>query len=330
MLEGDDYVAYENPSNRVGGHSLVGSWQRELDATSSLQVNAYFDQATRYTSNGGGGFAVDTYDLTAQHSLKIGSWNDFVWGADERVIAYNIENTPTLLFMPSGRTLDYASIFGQDTAALTPRLKLTLGMKLEVDPYIGLEPLPQVRLSWKVADNALLWSAISRAVRAPTPVDRDLVERIGSTNILDGSFNFQSEELIAYEAGTRVQPFANTSISVSGYYNDYNDLRTLETTPGGPVFPGIGGLPIRFGNEMQGHVYGVEAWGDLLGQRMVAAERRVQHPARGSVLQVGQCADRRHHLHGRRSQSSGPIALLCRFRRRGKLGFLPALCRQAA
>jgi iron complex outermembrane receptor protein len=262
MLEGDDYVAYEDPGQRVGGHYLVGTWQRELDAASNLQVEAYYDQATRYTNNGGGGFTVDTYDLTAQHSLKLGGWNDFVWGADERLISYNIENTSTLLLLPSGRTLDYASIYGQDTATLLPNVKLVVGMKLEVDPYIGLEPLPQVRLSWKPADRVLLWSAVSRAVRAPTPVDRDLVERIGTTNILAGSFDFQSETLIAYEAGTRVQLNPAVSFSVSGYYNDYSDLRTLEPTPGGPIFPGLGGLPLRWSNEMAGHVYGVEVWGD--------------------------------------------------------------------
>jgi len=261
-VEGDDFYAAEAAANRVVGRDLITSWQRQLRAGSSFQAEAYFDEASRYAANGGGGFTVDTYDLSAQHSLKLGGWNDFVWGADERAIAYQIENTPTLLFMPAGRTLDYASIFAQDTASITNRLKLTVGMKLEADPYIGLEPLPQVRLSWKVADNLLLWGAVSRAVRAPTPVDRDLVERIGTTNVLDGSFDFQSETLTAYEAGTRFQITPASSVSISSFYNDYDDLRTIEVTPGGPVLPGVGGLPLRWGNDEAGHVYGVEIWGD--------------------------------------------------------------------
>jgi len=262
-LEGDDFYASENPTNRVAGRNLVGSWQRQLGAGSSLQVQGYFDAATRFTDNGGSGFTVDTYDLSAQHSLKLGAWNDFVWGVDQRIIAYEIENTPTLLLLPATRTLDYTSIFGQDTAALTPRLKLTVGMKLEADPYIGLEPLPQVRLSWKAADNTLLWGAVSRAVRAPTPVDRDIVERIGTTNVIDGSFDFQSETLIAYELGTRVQVTPQASFSVSSFYNNYDDLRSLEGTPGGPLLFGLPvGLPLRWSNEMEGHVYGVEVWGD--------------------------------------------------------------------
>jgi iron complex outermembrane receptor protein len=262
-LEGDMFHATESTTNNVGGTNLIANWERHLGAGATLQANAYFDQETRYSDNGAGGFTVNTYDMSLQHSFKLAGWHDIVWGIDERVIDYNIENTATLLFLPAGRTLDYASIFGQDTITLTDRLKLTLGMKLETDPYIGLEPLPQARLSWKVTDNALLWSAVSRAVRAPTPVDRDIVERIGTTNIIDGSFDFQSETLIAYEAGTRIQLTPQASFSVSSFYNDYSDLRSLEPTPGGPMFPGLPyGLPLRWSNEMAGHVYGVEVWGD--------------------------------------------------------------------
>jgi len=262
MTEGDQFYASEEPSRRVSGRDIVTTWQRDLGGDATLQVGGYFDEATRYTDNAGGGFNVDTFDLSAQHSLPIGDRNNFVWGVDQRLIAYNIQNTSTLLFLPANRTLEYASIFGQNTATLLPGLKLIVGMKLEVDPYIGLEPLPQVRLAWKPLDNVLLWSAVSRAVRAPTPVDRDIVERIGTTNILNQSFNFQSERLIAYELGSRAQLSPKASFSVSSYYNDYNSLRSLEATPGGPPFLSLGGLPLRWGNEMAGHVYGVEAWGD--------------------------------------------------------------------
>jgi len=261
-LEGDDVHATEEPGTFVNGRNLNLNWQRQLDAGSALQLQTYFDEESRYDNNSGG-FTVDTVDLSAQHSFKLGTWNDIVWGAEERAVSYVIRNTPTLLFQPNGRVLNQASIFAQDTVTLNDRLKLIVGLKLEDEPFTGLEPLPQVRLSWKATDNVLLWSAVSRAVRADTPVDRDIVERIGAINIIDGSFNFQPEKLIAYEAGTRVQISPKTSLSISTFYNDYDDLRTIEGTPGGPIFPGIpAGLPLRWGNDMAGHVYGVEVWGD--------------------------------------------------------------------
>jgi iron complex outermembrane receptor protein len=261
-LQGDLFQASEDPGNSISGRDLVALWQHQLDGGSSVQTQAYWDQAKRLTDNGGGGFVVNTYDFSVQHSFALNDWNNVIWGAGDRVISYDIENTATLLFQPAGRTLNLANIFAQDTLALTPTVKLTLGMKLENEPFTGLEPLPQARLSWKVTDSALLWTAVSRAVRAPTPVDRDIVERIGTTDIISHSFNFQPETLTSYELGSRVQLTPRASFSVSTFYNVYDDLRTLEPTPGGTVFPGIGALPLRWSNQMEGLVYGLEVWGD--------------------------------------------------------------------
>lgn len=260
-VQGDVFHASEDPGSSITGRDLIAAWQHRLDNGSSLQAQAYYDVAKRFTDNGGG-FTVDTYDLSVQHSFALGGWNNIVWGAGDRIISYEIENTPTLLFVPAGRTLNLANVFIQDTLALSNTVKLTLGMKLEDEPFTGLEPLPQARLSWKVTDNALLWSAVSRAVRAPTPVDRDIVERLGTTDVLSHSFNFMPETLTAYELGSRIQVSPRASFSVSTFYNVYDDLRSIEPTPGGPVLPGVGSLPLRWGNLMEGRVYGLETWGD--------------------------------------------------------------------
>jgi iron complex outermembrane receptor protein len=257
MLQGDLYHASEAPGDNVGGRDLVANWQHQLDGGSSLQLQTYYDQAKRFTDNGGG-FTVDTYDLELQHSIKLGGWNDIVWGVGDRVISYEIEDAITpassLLFVPSGRTLNLANVFVQDTVPLADTVKLTLGMKVENEPYTGIEPMPSVRLSWKVTDTALLWGAVSRAVRAPTPVDRDIREVLGTTDFLNGSSNFVPEVMTAYELGTRIQASPRVSFSISTFYNVYDHLRTIEPAPGGF-------LPLSFGNMMRGLVYGAEVWG---------------------------------------------------------------------
>ena len=63
---------------------------------------------------------------------------------------------------------------------------------------------------------------------------------------------FVSEKLIAFEAGYRGQPTSRTSLSVSIFYNLYDDIRTTEFT-GNP-------LPIQLSNGLEGHSYGIEAW----------------------------------------------------------------------
>ncbi|MDB5362072.1 MAG: TonB-dependent receptor [Rhodospirillales bacterium] len=253
-VQGDIYQASEAPNGSIGGRDALASWQHQLD-NGSLQFQAYYDQAKRHLDNGAGGFTIDTWDAEFQHSFKAGSRNDIVWGVGDRVVSYRIENT-ALALQPAGQTLNLSDIFGQDTIGLSDTVKLTLGLKLEDDPFTDWEPLPSARVSWKVTDDTLLWSAVSRAIRAPTPVDRDLIEKVGSQTILQGSRNFAPEMLIAYEAGTRIQASPRLSFSVSGFYNVYDDLRSIETAPGGFY-------PLRWSNKMTGLVYGAEVWGSF-------------------------------------------------------------------
>ncbi len=86
-------------------------------------------------------------------------------------------------------------------------------------------------------------------MRTPSRFDRDLI----NPGLVAGGPNFDSEELVAYELGYRGQPTANLSLSVSAYYNVYDNLRTAESITAS-VFP----LELR--NGMRGETYGVEAW----------------------------------------------------------------------
>jgi iron complex outermembrane receptor protein len=220
-----------------------------------LQVQAYYDETQRFEGAGGGAFVLHTYDVELQHSFAFGSGNDIVWGAGDRVNRYGITNTAAFLFVPDQRALNLADVFVQDTIRVRPSLKLTLGIKGEDDPYSGTTPLPNARLSWSVSDTAFLWSAVSRAIRSPTPFDRDVVEYLGSVLFLEGGSDFKPEKLTAYEVGYRGQPAGRVSVSVSTFFNHYDDLRSLEFEP-------VTLLPLHWGNDMEGDTYGVEAWGN--------------------------------------------------------------------
>ena len=111
-----------------------------------------------------------------------------------------------------------------------------------------------MRLSYKATDAQLLWLAVSRAVRAPSRIDRDLFEMVGPVLVIRGG-DFQPEKLTAYELGYRAQPSPSAAISISTFYNVYTDLRSVETTP--RTF-----YPVMFANEMAGHTYGAEVWGN--------------------------------------------------------------------
>ncbi|HEV7767113.1 MAG TPA: TonB-dependent receptor [Thermoanaerobaculia bacterium] len=240
------------PSGIISGGNISGTWSRSFADGSNLRVQSYFDNARRLLVSGIDA-TVDQYALETQYAFSRGSRNALVVGAGYRMTDDHLEGGPGTSFLsPAGRTLRFANVFAQDAIAISERLQLAVGVKLENNSYTGLEFMPDARLSWSVSERTQLWTSIARAVRTPSRFDTDLI----NPGVLTGGPDFQSEELIAYEAGYRGLLSPSFSLSVAAFYNSYDHLRTVEgSTPA--VFP----LVIR--NNMQGDTQGVEAWANV-------------------------------------------------------------------
>jgi iron complex outermembrane receptor protein len=257
-VQGD---AFEGSDDSLGGgeeafrgRNLLARWVRRGADGSVIRVQGYYDRSERATL-GAGKSAVDTFDLDLQHSLALGDRHELVWGGGLRSSDYRIQGTPDFFFVPARGTLNLANVYVQDTWTVTPDLRLTAGLKVEDDPFAKAEFLPNIRLAWTPDPRTLVWAAASRAVRSPTPFDRDVRERLGGTLFLTGDAEFRHETLTAYEAGVRMQPLPNANFSVSVFHNVYEDLRSIEFSP-------VGFLPLSWGNRMKGRTDGLEAWGE--------------------------------------------------------------------
>ncbi len=255
-LQGDIYggesdkLAGQNSDTTISGANVLGRWSRRFSNDADVQVQTYLDRTRRSLSSGISA-DVDAGAIDAQFNISPVPAHDVVLGAGARMTRDTFKPGPGTSFLdPARKTLHTYYAFAQDTLALTPTLSLIAGLKLEDNSYSGLEYLPSARLAWRASANALVWGAISRAVRTPSRVDTELV----NTGILTGGPDFTSEKLVAYELGYRAQPSARFWYSVSTYFNVYDDLRTVEAT-GPAVFP----LEVR--NGMHGETYGMEAWG---------------------------------------------------------------------
>ncbi|HEY8948099.1 MAG TPA: TonB-dependent receptor [Rhizomicrobium sp.] len=261
-VQGDIYDGRENngisADGLISGGNVTANWSHDFADGSALQVLAYYDNVERTTTGGSAGFTIDTYNIDAQYNFMLDDWNNIVVGAGQRLSRYAITNqigpVTSLLFIPNKGDLNLSDLFIQDQMSLSDDFDLTLGLKLENDPYSGITPMPSVRASWRVDDDNALWAAISYAIRSPTPFDTHVGENLGPTRFLNGSPDFLSEKLRAYELGYRGQLSDNASISLSGFYDDYDDLKSIE-------FDSATVFPLHWGNGMKGHVYGVEAWG---------------------------------------------------------------------
>ena len=112
-------------------------------------------------------------------------------------------------------------------------LRLTLGLKLDRNIYTGTEVLPSVRLAWKPDAGKLLWGELSRAVRAPSRIDREFFLPGAPPFLIQGGPHFVSEVADVVELGYRAQPSEAFSYSVTLFHHRYDRLRSGEPQAGG-------------------------------------------------------------------------------------------------
>jgi iron complex outermembrane receptor protein len=197
---------------------------------------------------------LDTYDVELQHSARLGARHDVVWGLGYRLINDRVVNSPGLAFLPAHVARQWFTGFVQDEIALVPnRLHVALGTKIEHNDYTGFEIQPSGRVNWTLSPSATLWTAVSRAIRAPSRVDRELFVPAQPPYFLAGGPDFHSEEELAYELGFRHQQ-GSLALSVATFYSRYYGLRSLErATPTSPLV---------IGNGQDGESYGAELAAD--------------------------------------------------------------------
>lgn len=269
MFEGDFYDGheYEPPGGEAQtcGSDVLGRWRRHFSEHSDMRLQSYIDRThlldpepaltlgtLQLAPSGVLRDDLTTYDIDFQDRFDPGTYHHIVWGLGFRHTHDAVVNAPGIAFLPNVLDQNLYSTFVQDEIALESNLNLIVGTKLERNAYTGWEWQPSVRAQWSFADEESLWAAVSRAVRTPSRVDRDLYEAAPPRPLLlRGSPNFVSEKLIAYELGYRGQIGPRFGSSVSSFYNVYQDLRSTSFTSGTIV-------PLYFANNLEGDTYGLE------------------------------------------------------------------------
>ncbi len=235
------------------GDNIVARWTHVISEKADFQLQAYYDHTWRDFGNG---FTenLKTYDLDWQNRLKIGSAHQLTYGLGFRLMDHQVTNLALFAFLPERKTLRLYSGFIQDDIMLVrDRLQFTIGSKIEHNSYTGFEYQPNARLTWTAARNQTIWAAISRAVKTPARIDGEFFLHLApNLPFISGNDNFESENVLAYELGWRVQPKDKLSISLATFYNVYDDIRSVE--PGPPPF----NIPLTFANGVAGKTYGLE------------------------------------------------------------------------
>jgi len=209
----------------------------------------------------------DTLDLDFQHHMEWGNRQDIMWGFGYRYTTDDIGGSLTVEIVPTMRQLNLFDGFVQDEIRLVGNvLYLTAGTRIEHNDYTGVEIMPSIRATWLPKQHHMLWAAVSRALRAPSRNDTDLLLNFGTGGTPDlqrlvGNPNYKDERLIGYEAGYRTTLASRLSLDAAVFFNNYDHLQTTE--PLTPFFeptplPAHDVQPFMYENLMFGETHGIE------------------------------------------------------------------------
>ncbi len=257
----------------VTGEDILYRWTHKLDEDSDWTFQTYYDHVEYHYLDPAYALARDMVDLDFQHRFPLGERHNIIWGLGYRFAQDAFQNTSPFFIdiEPPSRLDNYFSYFLQDQITLVEdRWYFIAGSKMEHNPYTNFEYQPTVRLLWTPTDRHSIWGAVSRAVHVPTRQTDDSIVRLPPAAftpppfpmpifpIAIGNPDLQSEELLAYEMGIRVQATKRFSWDLAMFYNQYENLFSF--LQGTPQFepPFFIDVPESYRNGMAGETYGVE------------------------------------------------------------------------
>ena len=99
----------------------------------------------------------------------------------------------------------------------------------------------------------MVWSALTRTVRSPSRIDRDLQVPGMPPFVVVANDSYASEIAKVIELGYRAQLRPGITVSLTAFHHDFSRLRTVGAFPAG----------LQFANDAEGRNTGVEGWADF-------------------------------------------------------------------
>ncbi len=221
-------------------------------------------------------FGADLQNWTVdyQKRLQTGEFNEVYWGIGYQQYSDNTYSNRYIGFNPASDQYRVGNIVVRDEYQLVPgRLLLSVGVRVDYNSYRKVEHQPSVRLLYTPSPQQSAWFAVSRSVRVPSRMDRDIHLDAGMETesgfpvavSFSGSRDTVSEVEKTIEAGYRRQAGQRWSFDASTFWSYYSDLRALQA-PLAPTITFDGLIPriaadMKIVNGAAGRSYGGELWG---------------------------------------------------------------------
>jgi iron complex outermembrane receptor protein len=251
----------------VDGGNLLARYNHHFTNSSNLTFQAYYDLTNREMFIGK--LKEETIDIDLQHRFSLSKRQEVILGLGYRHVNHDISLADQDVVSFGDRRLDLFSGFLQDEISLVPeRLTLIVGTKCEDNDFTGFEIQPNARLLWTPNDTTTLWTAVSRAVRTPNRGNHDTTFTLAAippnpANPLptivkfEGNDSLDSEDLLAWEAGCRMQVRENLSFDLALFYNLYDGITGDGRTTTSMTFPTVT-VTVNPTNKFDATTYGAE------------------------------------------------------------------------
>lgn len=234
------------------GRAYYRDQQRRLRGLDAAAVNNGIPVFARSRSqtDGRDGFGDLALDVQAgdHHTLTVGG--DFVrTDADFSPLYDAVTGEPFAI--SAGRRAHNSSVgvYAQDRAALTGRLELLAGLRVDEHSVFGGAVSPRAGLLFKASDRTRLRTSLGRAYRAPS------LTELYQPDINFGSVTFQSnpdlqpEYIVSADLGVDHDVTDRIALHADVFYNDMTDLITKQ----------VDGAVLRYANTDDAESYGLES-----------------------------------------------------------------------
>jgi iron complex outermembrane receptor protein len=236
---------HQRRNNEAQGGNVLINWDHKLENAGTVSTKAFYDRTYRDT---GADEDRHTADLEIQHDVSFNEGESvethLTWGVNYRFSTSHISGTTNLSLVPDNKEFHLGNGFVQGQVDLFDKsLALIAGIKLGGNNWSGFDYQPSGRILWKAAEGHTLWGAVSRAVRTPTQLDRDLFAVLPTSTppffaaVLAGNNDQRSEELLSFEVGYRFFPFERITAEVSVFHHMYENVTSLAASPVSAVPP---------------------------------------------------------------------------------------------
>lgn len=239
----DPFVPVVSPliqNNKFHTRHVLARWKRSVSEDFDISAQVYYNNL--YRTEFGTAIDRDLYDASVESRLKVNDSNELNFGVAGRISSDNVKNTFSLSLPSNGaHNVDrWVTGYIQDEITLIPdQLKLTIGSKFEKNNFTGFEIQPSARIFYRANPNLAVWASVSRAVRTPLLIQREMVANvtqmrdltgfpspIPSNSTVIGSKDAKSESVVSFEAGIRGSLAQSWSYDVAAFVSNYDKITT--------------------------------------------------------------------------------------------------------